>query len=341
MIKLSNIDSYTEVPIKINEPEETIEHDVERHFGTSLLFGNTLITRHANRIKIWDITNITAIHLISTTQLGWGGSGHIEKEGQYLYLAYQEKSKLDKILVLDLSDLSNPILVRTIDVPEYISFFIDSETVYLISRTEKAVITVDKNDEKTKIIDLSHEDETMFFDTSTNCIKSGNNIFIASRHRGFHVYTKTDANVYEFQSKHQPANGYLPTGMQWLIPDQQILLIGNDNVVQYDLTNLKKLKRYKAAKIKTKATYGAFVERDQELLILGNTGAKDKFVIAVLTPNEKGIALTHKPKIEYKLRKTFAGNVKMGETVKGFVLNGDFLLIIGQHTGFFLLKANG
>ncbi len=340
MIKLSNINSYTETPIQLNEPEEVIERDIERDFGESLSFDNTLITRHANRIKIWDITNIVAINLISTIQLGFGGSSQMEKEGNFLYLSYSEKHDLDTILVFDISDLSNPIGVRTIKVPEYLNFFIDSEIIYLISSTEKAVMTVDKNDKATKIIDLSNEDETMFFDTGTNIVKSRNNLFIASRHQGFHVYSKSDGNKYEFQSKHQPANGYLPTSMQWLVPDQQMLLIGNDNTVQYDVTNLKKLKRYKAAKIKTNEIHGAFAERNQELLIVGNTGGMDKFVVAVLTPNEKGVTLTHKPKLEYEMRKAFSLSGKMAGPVKGFVLKDDFLLIIGRHTGFFLLKAN-
>lgn len=304
-----------------------------------MFFDNTLITRHANKFKIWDLTDITKIKLISTTPLGWGSS-QFEKEGNLLYLAYRERLGLDQILVYDISDLNNPFKVRVIKVPEFIKFIIESDIVYLISSIEKAVLKVDINDEVNKIIDLSNENQTMFFNTETNISKSGKNLFITSRHEGFHVYSELENNKYEFISKHKPVNGYLPNDMQWLIPDQKILLIGNDNVVQYDVTNLNKLKRYKAAKIKTNEVYGAYAKRNQELLVVGNTGANDKFVVAVLAQNEEGkITLSHKPKVECKIKKPFNGKIIKGDPVVGFILKNDFLLIIGRNNGFFLFKA--
>ncbi|GGG52532.1 hypothetical protein [Bizionia arctica] len=339
MIKLSNINTYTETPIQIIEPEEILEHDVERDFGKSMFFDNTLITRHTNRFKIWDVTDITTIKLISTTPLSWGG-GQFEKEGNLLYLAFGEGFGLDQILVYDISDLNNPFKVKVIEVPEFIKFIIESGIIYLISSTEKAVLKVAENHETTKIIDLSNENQTMFFDTETNISKSGKNIFITSRHEGFYVYSELENNKYEFISKDKPANGYLPNDMQWLVADQEMLLIGNDNVVQYNVTNLNKLKRYKAAKIKTKEIYGAYAKRNQELLVVGNTGANDKFVVAVLAQQEEGgITLSQKPKVECKIKKPSNGKIVKGDPVVGFLLKDDFLLIIGRNNGFFLFKA--
>lgn len=339
MGKLSKIEKYVEIPIHIEEPKETIEHDVERDFGKTIHINNTLITRHANRFKIWDITKLSVISLISTTDIGWGGAGQMQLEENFLYISYQERSALDKILMFDISDLSNPVHIKTIETPEYSHFFIKSGIVYLISSIEQGVVTVDANDKKTKIIDLSGENQTMFFDTLTNISKSGNIICVVSRHQGIYIYSQSEDGTYEFRSKHQPANGYSPTSMQWLIPSQQLLLIGNDNVVQYDIRDLQKPKRYKAAKIKTKSVYGTLIEREQEFLVAGNTGAKDKFTMAVLAPSDKGVIVTHKPKIEYKLRTSFGGTIKTGEPIEGVILNDDLVLIIGKYTGFFLLKA--
>lgn len=168
----------------------------------------------------------------------------------------------------------------------------------------------------------------MMFDYPMDLSKVGDSLFLAFRHCGLYVYTKSkDTGLYEFKCNDKPANGYTPTYIQWLTEGEQMLLLGNDNIVQYNVSNTSKLKRYKAAKIKTDNICEALVERDNELLVVGE-GSKWNFIITMLSPDTDGINVLQTPKIKCKAK------VERGVTVKD-----NYLLVVGKEAGFHLFEA--
>lgn len=330
MIKLSNVNKYTETPVLLNKPEEKVEHEIENYFMCSILFEDVLITRHPKKIKIWDVKNLPTINMISSFEIDWTGT-YITRSGNLLYVGQE-----DFISVFDISDVKKPVNIRKIALPNYKYFHVAENKIYAL--VERAIYLTDEAGVSNKIIDLP-EDNEMMFDYPIDINKVKNKLYIVFRHCGLYLYQQAEENgEYEFISKHNTAQGYTPTDIQWLNEGEQMLLIGNDNVVQYNVTNSKKFKRYKAAKIKTNDIYGDLVARDNDLLIIGQNGAKDKFVIGVLEPSEKGVAFVSKPKVEYKLR-VKKGTAKYGEAACGLALKGDYLLVVGKESGFFLFEA--
>lgn len=330
MIKLSQVNKYTEIPCVIDEIEEQVEHEIEKNFSSSIHFDDVIVTRHPRKIKIWDIKNLPKINLISSFDIDWEGS-FIKKEGDLIYLGQKKAIK-----IVDVSNLKKPILVRTVTFPKdqgnYVNFYVLEGIIYVM--IDKAIYTVDQTNTISKVIDLSNEYEMMFnypMDIKVN----KNKLYMAFRHCGLYVYERSELDQsYEFQSNHKPVNGYTPTYMQWLNPEESILLIGNDNVVKYDLTNSKKLKRFKAAKIAKSEVFGGEIKRENELFIAANKISKGKFVTGVIGLDDKGIQLVNTPKLEYKIREKF------GEDIKGIILKDNYLLIIGKETGFYLFEAN-
>ncbi|WP_024771869.1 LVIVD repeat-containing protein [Aquimarina macrocephali] len=333
MIKLSNVDKYTEIPLILNEPYEKIEHEIEKNFSDSICFDDVIISRHPKKIKIWDIKKLPQINMISSFEIDWSGE-FIKKNGNLLYVGQSKEIK-----VFDISDLQHPVLVRTVTFPNddslptnnYVNFHITKGLIYVM--IDKAIYVIDETNNFLKIIDLS-ENSAMMFDYPMDIKKYGNNLYMVFRHCGLYVYQQSEHDrKYKFLSKHKPVNGYTPTYMQWLNQGNDILLIGNDNVVQYNVTNGEKLKRYKAAKIGKSEIHGGTIERENELLVVGTKGSKDQFVTAIIQQDNKGIQLVNTPKLEYKARKKF------GEGISGLALKDNYLLIIGRETGFFLFEA--
>lgn len=325
MIQLSKITSYTEIPVTVNQPEEIIDHEVEKNFWSCLFFDDILISRHPKKIKIWDLKKLPEIQMISSFEIDWAGDS-IKKYNNLLYVGQN-----DHIKVFDLTDLTNPKLVRTIKLPKYVNFHIADNILYVM--IEKAIYTIDEKDVLLQIIDLSSY-YAMMFDYPMDMTKVGKNLFMVFRHCGLYVYTQSeDTGVYEFKSNENPVHGYTPTYIRWQTEGEQMLLLGNDNVVQYNVSNINKPKRYKAAKIKTDDIYEGLVERENELLIVGQKGNKNKFVVAVLSSDANGIEVLQTPKIEYKARTRF------GESARGLAVKDNYLLIVGGETGFYLFEA--
>ncbi|MDR7212064.1 hypothetical protein [Flavobacterium piscis] len=325
MIQLSKVTSYTEIPVMVSQPEEIIGHEVEKNFSSCLFFEEILISRHPKKIKIWDLKKLPEIQMISSIEIDWAGES-IKKYGNLLYVGQN-----DHIKVFDLADITNPILVRTIKLPKYVNFHVADELLFVM--IEKAIYTIDEKDVLVKIIDLSSYNP-MMFGYPMDMKKVANNLFMAFRHCGLYAYTQSEeTGTYEFKCNDKPVHGYTPTYIQWQTEGEQMLLLGNDNVVQYNVSNTSKLKRYKAAKIKTVDICEGLVERDNELLVLGKTASKSKFVVAVLSSDENGIKVLQTPKLEYKPR------VKFGESPSGIAVKDDYLLIVGRETGFFLFEA--
>lgn len=325
MIQLSKVVTYTQIPVIVNQPEEIISHEVDKKFLSCLYFEDILISRHPRKIKIWDIKKFSEIRMISSFEIKCEG-GYIKKYDNLLYVGQKEHIK-----VFDLADLTNPVLVRTIKLPKYVNFHVADNLLYVM--IEKAIYTIDEADVLLQIIDLSSY-YAMMFDYPMDMSKVGDTLYMAFRHCGLYVYTQSkETGVYEFKSNDKPANGYTPTSIQWKTIGEQLLLIGNDNVVQYNVSNPSKLKRYKSAKIKTDDIYEGLVERDNELLVVGQKGSKSKFVVAILSSDANGVTALQIPKIEYKARTSF------GESPRGLVVKDNYLLIVGGETGFFLFEA--
>ena len=324
MIQLSKVTSYTEIPVMVKQPEEIIGHEIEKNFSSCLFFEEILISRHPKKIKIWDLKKLPEIQMISSIEIDWVGSS-IKKYGNLLYVGQN-----DHIKVFDLADITNPVLVRTIKLPKYVNFHVADNLMYVM--IDKAIYTIDEKDVLVKIIDLSSY-YAMMFGYPMDMSKVGDNLFMVFRHCGLYVYTQSkETGIYEFQCNDKPVHGYTPTHIQWQTEGEQMLLLGNDNVVQYNVSNTSKLKRYKAAKIKTDDIYEGLVERDNELLVVGQKGSKNKFVVAVITSDANGVKVLQTPKVEYKSK------LRFGESPRGLVIKDNYLLIVGGETGFFYLK---
>lgn len=332
MIKLSKVNKYTEIDFVLNEPQEKVEHEAEKRFSNSIFFDKIVITRHPQKIKIWDLKNLPEISMISSFDIDWSGD-FIKKEDNLLYVGQNRSIK-----VFDISDLKHPVLVRTVKITSeeglftesYVNFHIANNIIYVM--IEKAIYAIDENNIFSKIIDLP-EDNEMMFGYPMDLKKEGENLYMVFRHCGLYAYSESDNKKHTFLSNHKPVNGYTPSYIEWLNQGKDILLIGNDNVVQYDVTNGKKLKRFKAVKIGKTELFEGIAKRDNELLAIGTKGSKNKFVGAVIQADEKGIQLVNTPQLEYKPR------TKFGENISGFALNDNYLIIVGEDTGFFLFEA--
>lgn len=324
MIQLSNVTTYTQIPVIVNEPEEIKNDEAEKKFWACVFFKEVLISRHPKKIKIWDLKNLPEIQLITSFEIDWMGKS-IKKYDNLLYVGQN-----DHIKVFDLADLTNPVLVRTIKLPEYENFHVADNLLFVMIK--KAIYTIDEKNVRLKIIDLSSYD-TMMFDYPMDMSKVGDNLFLAFRHCGLYLYTQSkDTGIYEFKCNDKPANGYTPTYIRWLTEGEQILLLGNDNAVQYNVSNASKLKRYKAAKIKTDEICEGLVKRDNELLVVGQ-GSKWNFVVAVLSSDAEGIKLLQTPKIKYK------DKVEPGQSPLGVTVKDNYLLVVGKEGGFHLFEA--
>lgn len=327
-MKLSNINIFNEIPVMLSMPE--VKNEYENRFMGAIFFDDVVITRHPELIKIWDIKNLPDIKLINSIEIEWSGE-HIKKYGDLLYVG-QDKY----IAIYDLSNLKEPIKVGKVLLPEYHYFIAAENGIYAM--IERSIYLIDEKGNSNKIIDLPQDNE-MMFDYPIDICKFKNSLYLSFRHCGLYLYEQSEmSGSYEFVSKHCPATGYTPTDMQWLEEGKELLLIGNDSVVQYNVSNSKKLKRYKAAKTKATATYGNFTELDNELLVVGIVGAKNKFVVNILTPTDKGVIVINTPKINYKMRDERAHGT-IGEEACGVTLQNRYLLIVGKESGFFLFEA--
>lgn len=233
------------------------------------------------------------------------------------------------IKVFNIVDLTKPLLVRTFKVSDYVNFHVADGLLYVM--IDKAIYTMDEGD-LVKIIDLSSYDRMMFY-SQMDMNKVGDTLFLAFRDCGLYAFTQSkETGMYEFKSNNNPAQSFTPTYIQWKTIGEQLLLAGNDNVVQYNVSNPSKIKRYKSAKIKSNDICQALVQRDNELLVVGQ-GYKRKFIVAVLSSDMDGVKVLQTPKLEYKPR------VELGETPRGLAVKDNYLLIIGFETGFYLFEA--
>jgi hypothetical protein len=331
MTKLSNVERLIETAVDLVMPEEKVEHEAETRFMTSIFIDGVVVTRHPKKIKIWNVEKLPKIELISTIDIEWSGH-YIKKCDNSLYVGNDQK-----ITVFDLSDLKNPIEVREITVPKYEYFYVADNLIYIM--IERDIYVINGGGTLEKIIALPQDNE-MMFDYPVDMCKFENRLYFVFRHCGLYLYEQLNENgAYEFVSKHQPATGYTPTDMKWLDQGKELLLIGNDNVVQYNVTNNKKFKRFKAAKLKKTEIYGDVAFHENELIVVGTKGTKDKFVIGVLEPTEKGVVVVNTPKVDYKIR-VKRGNTEWGEDACGVMVHQDYLIIVGKESGFFLFKAD-
>lgn len=331
MIKLSEVKKYSEMPVEVNEPTQNGTTSGDKFCVETIFFDDVMITRHKLNVKLWDIKNLPKINLISSIDVGWTGSG-FQKSGTLLYVGQN-----DGISVFDLFNIEKPVPVRKIALPNYHYFSVFDNIVYAI--INKTISIIDEKNNKIIISDWGQINDQTMFSYPIDISKVGNKLYIVFRHGGLYIFEKSHMDgTYELVGHHCPANGYTPTDIHWLIEGEQMLLIGNDNVVQYNVTNPQKLKRYKAAKLKDVEIYGNYVAKGKELLIIGNKGDKNKFAIGVLQLGDNGVEFVSKPAVDYKLR-DMRGDHLFGEDARGLALRGDLLLVVGKESGFFLFEA--
>lgn len=332
MIKLSEVKKYSETPVLVNDPTQNGTIPDDKFCVETIFFDDVMITRHQKKVKLWDIKNLPIINLISSIDISWTGSG-FQKSGTLLYVGQS-----NGISVFDLSNIEKPVPVRKIGLSNYHDFSVFGNIVYVMAGM--SIYIIDEKNNKITISDWRQINDKTMFSSPIDISKVGNKLYVVFRHGGLYVYEQSDTDgTYKFVSQHCPGLGYTPTDIHWLIEGEQMLLIGNDNVVQYNVTNPQKLKRYKAAKLKDVEIYGNYVARGKELLIIGNKGDKDKFAIGVLQPGDNGVEFVSKPVVDYKFRDK-RGDHLFGEEARGLALRGDLLLVVGKESGFFLFEAS-
>ncbi|OJJ18325.1 hypothetical protein BKI52_26265 [marine bacterium AO1-C] len=313
MRKFSEIESWEEVEALVDTPgmEDCI---------AAVAQGSTLITMHFKEIRIWSLENLPHVQCVSTLKLPTSTDNiKLAHNTLYIYDAH--------LLVVDVSDITKPVIVHDQAITDLAMGCKTEDGFYLAIENEIVSLDAQGNFETL----ASVESYDRFFKSYPKDIsKIDQTLVVVGRHLGVHIYAQTDSANWQLQSTHKV--GYPPTTLHWETPGERMLLIGNSEVVRYDITNRKKPKRHKACKINKTELCGHYAQRGNEILVAGNKGAKDKFTAGVVELAQDSINLVQQPKLNYKIKTN-------RDRIKTLCVKDDYLLIIGSESGGFLFKA--
>ena len=316
MKKFSDIEVWKEVESFIDEPRM-------KNVFSAASRADLLITEHYDEIRIWNIKDLPNIKFVSALKLP-STYCNIKLAGDTLYL-YKRDYK-GSVAIVDLSNIEKPVLSNTYKVNDLSNGTYSDGLIYLTAGNE--VLSLDKEGHSNAIISI--DEQANFNDYPSDIAKVNQTLFVVGRHAGLYIYSSSDDLNWNLESTHK--KGYTPTSINWEKEGEKMLLIGNSEVIRYDLSNCKKPKRHKACKLGKTELCGHFAQRENEIMVVGNTGAKDKFSLGVVAMHETEIKLVNQPKLEYKPR------VKFGDITEYIAIKDDYLLILGRESGCFLFK---
>lgn len=315
MNKLSETTTWKEIEI---------DHSVFGFTIGGLQYGTYLITAHPSMLKIWSIEKLPTITFVSEIATPHSFEA-MKLKGDKVYL-YGGSFK-QCFLIIDIANPTAPQLLRECLVEDLTNVFENENEVY--ANVYNDIVKIEENDDIKKLIEIPEQDR--FDSYPSDLYKIENTLYVVGRHPGLYIYTTADGSTWEQQSKHKV--GYTPTRIHWEKLGEKMLLVGNSEVIRYDVTNPQKPKRFKACKFKSTELFTGYAQQGNEILVAGNKGAKDKFVLGVVELGESELTMVQQPTIEYKERE------KYGEAVAGLVLKDNYLLLLGKKTGVYVFEG--
>ncbi|HAS44002.1 MAG TPA: hypothetical protein DCS93_26225 [Microscillaceae bacterium] len=314
MKKLSEIEAWNETEALVDDP------GMDDCIAALVYQENVLITMHFQEVRIWSIEDLPQVKLISVLKLPTSSSNiKLQHNSLYVYAS--------PLLVIDLSEITQPVISFEQKIENLGTGYRDDDLFYFA--IENDLVSLDANGKFETLASVESYDQ-FFKSYPKDVSKVDQTLVVVGRHLGVHIYTQTDSLTWKLQSTHKV--GYPPTTIHWEKPGERMLLIGNSEVIRYDITNRKKPKRHKACKLNKTELCGHYTQKDNEILVAGNKGAKDKFAAGVIELTQNEIRLVQQPKLTYKVKTN-------RDTIKTLCVKDDFLLIVGRESGCFLFKA--